>query len=159
MRRGFALSFTLLLTACAGVRTGSFACTEIGCADGLSVQVTPAAPWPPGSYRFLFEVDGEALTCTGALPLPECGTPAITCDREGIVMITESGCALPPSQHGFGDVHFPGGPETVTVEVQRDGRALARQTFTPTYHTVQPNGPGCEPICTQASEALALNVE
>lgn len=158
MRRSVLLSLAVLIGACAGPQ-GGHACTEIGCVDGLTLQPAAGTTWAPGAYRFELEVDGETVTCTGALPLPPCGPPAITCDRERVVTITESGCALPPSQHGFGDLHFPGAPETVTIEIERDGRTLTRQTFTPTYQTTQPNGPGCPPTCTQGSETFALEAD
>lgn len=159
--RCFALTtITVLLTACAGAPPGDGrACTEIGCADGLFVRVTPGAPWPSGEYRFIVEAGGVTTTCTGSLPLPACETRAITCDREGVVSIAESGCALPPSAHAFGDLDLPATPEQLTVEVQHEGRTVARETFTPAYQTSQPNGPGCPPICTNASVDLALDFE
>lgn len=160
MRHSTVVLLAALLTACAGATPGEgHACTEIGCADGLFVHITPAAPWPPGEYRFVVETDGVTTTCTGSLPLPPCETRAITCDREGVVAIGESGCALPPSAHGLGDLTLPSTPEQITVEVQHEGRTLARETFAPRYQTSQPNGPGCPPICTNASVDLALDFE
>ncbi len=97
-----------------------------------------------------------SVTCSGSLPLPDCSTRALSCDREGVVTITESGCALPPNEHALGDLHLSGAPASVTVEIFRDESTIARETFTPTYQTVQPNGPGCEPTCTQAQVDLAL---
>src|SRR5690606_6653103 len=114
--------------------------------------------WPAGDYRFVVDVEGTTTTCSGRLPLPPCETPAITCDREGVVQITESGCALPAEQHAFGDLRFfQGAPTSVRVEIYHQDRAVAQQSFTPTYRTVQPNGPGCEPICEQASVELPLD--
>ena len=153
--------FTVLsgtvLTSCSSAWTG-MECTAAGCSDGLVVRVTPAAPWPQGAYRFVIEADGVTTTCTGTLPLGGCATRAITCDREG-VSITESGCALPPSAHGFGDLTLPGTPESIRIQVQRDGETVGDQTFTPAYQTSQPNGPSCPPVCTNASVELALSLE
>ncbi len=39
-------------------------------------------------------------------------------------------------------------PEEATIRVIADGRTTAR-TVRPTYERVQPNGPGCPPICRQ----------
>ena len=39
-------------------------------------------------------------------------------------------------------------PEEATIRVIADGRTTAR-TVRPTYGRVQPNGPGCPPICRQ----------
>jgi len=39
-------------------------------------------------------------------------------------------------------------PEEATIRVTANGRTTAR-TVRPTYERVQPNGPGCPPICRQ----------
>jgi hypothetical protein len=151
-------AFASLLGACSG-EFDNRACTEIGCENGLTVHVTPAARWPHGAYRFVVEADGMSVTCSGSLPLSDCATRALACDREGVVTITESGCALPPNEHALGDLHLPGAPASVTVEIFRDEGTIARETFAPTYRTIQPNGPGCEPTCTQARVDLTLSFE
>lgn len=133
------------------------ACTEMGCEDGLAVRVTPTAGWPAGAYTFTIEADGETTACTGALPLPACGTAAITCDKPG-VQIGESGCALEPSAHAFGDITFTSSPASVSVAVERDGEPVGAQSWTPSYRTVQPNGPSCPPTCSNASVELALGL-
>jgi hypothetical protein len=71
-------------------------------------------------------------------------------------MIGESGCALPASAHGFSDIRFTSSPAKVTIRVERDGQVLAKESFTPAYRTSEPNGPGCGPVCKQASATLAL---
>lgn len=136
---------------------GGQRCTEIGCADGLMVGVTSDARWPAGEYRFVIDVEGTTTTCTGALPLPECGTQAITCDREGVVRISESGCALPADQHAFGDLYFEETLPSVRVEILHEERSVAMGSFTPTYQTLQPNGPGCGPTCRNASVQLPVD--
>ncbi len=150
--------FALLAITCGGSGFGGQSCTEIGCSDGLTVVVPSDAEWPAGDYRFVVDVEGTTTTCSGSLPLPPCETRAITCDREGVVQITESGCALSAEQHAFGELHFlQGTPSSVRVEIYHQDRAVAQQSFTPTYQTVQPNGPGCGPICEQASVELPLD--
>lgn len=133
-------------------------CTEIGCQDGLIVRVTPMEAWPHGEYRFDIEVDGEAISCTGSLPLPECGTSGHTCDGTGLVL-TESGCALDPSQHAFGDIMFSSTPSSVSIDVELDEQAVGSGSWTPEYQTVQPNGPDCEPTCTNAAVDLPLTFD
>lgn len=134
------------------------ACTEIGCTDGLVIAVTPMSSWPHGAYRFTIDADGTTITCTGALPLPDCGTPAMTCDAGG-VGIGESGCALPDGEHAFSDIVFASSPKAVTLTVTRDDQPLATQSWTPTYVTSQPNGPDCPPTCTGARVQLALSFD
>lgn len=150
------------LVACGGTNTpdasssGSGVCTTIGCVDGLTVRFDPATTWKHGKYVFSLEADGVTQTCTGTLPLPPCGpTGGLSCTAD-IATIGESGCALPPAQHGFADIHFRSGPSKVAIRIERDGVSLANATLAPAYQTVQPNGPSCGPICRQASASIAL---
>ncbi|MBX3193201.1 MAG: hypothetical protein KF819_39825 [Labilithrix sp.] len=136
---------------------GDRACTAIGCTDGLGISVTAPAGWKAGRYVFTVTADGSTQTCEGSLPLPSCGSPGLLCKgQDGVAQIGESGCALPAAQHSFSDIHFSSTPAQVNVHVARDGVVLAEQSFTPSYVTSQPNGPGCEPICKQASGSLTL---
>jgi hypothetical protein len=134
------------------------ACTAIGCTDGLAVTVTPTSAWPAGDYRFTIEADGVTTTCTGSLPLPACGTAAITCEggEPDAVMIGESGCALAESEHAFSDIMFTATPASVAVTVEFGGTQIGAGSWSPEYQTSQPNGPECEPTCTNASVELAL---
>lgn len=132
-------------------------CTAMGCISGLHVQVTKPTPWTPGPYEFLFDIDGTAVSCKGALPLPACEQgSAITCDVADKVQIMESGCALPPEQHGFGDVTFTGEPKAVKVTIKQGETVLKSAELTPEYKTLQPNGPDCEPTCNSANGSIAL---
>jgi hypothetical protein len=138
--------------------TSGTACTEIGCEDGLMIRVTPVDSWPHGAYRFAITYDGTTTSCTGSLPLPPCESRALSCDgREPL--IGESGCALDSAAHAFGDIMFSSTPASVAVEVFLDDRSVGSGRFTPAYQTVQPNGPGCEPVCTSAAVELALAFE
>jgi hypothetical protein len=96
------------------------------------------------------------VVCEGSVPLKNCGEPNITCSKPDIVQIMESGCALPKDAHGFGDIFLMTAPKDVKVEIARDGKSLLSEHFTPTYITSQPNGEGCEPVCTQAATPLTL---
>jgi hypothetical protein len=136
---------------------GGKVCTEIGCIGGLRVELQPASGWAPGSYTFTFALDGAPVTCTGALPLQACDAgPSLTCDVPGRVQIGESGCALPPEQHGFADIMVPGSPAKLELTITRDGQQLYAGGITPTYVESQPNGPGCEPICRGATAQIPL---
>lgn len=131
------------------------ACTQIGCQDGLVVQVRPAEAWPHGEYRFDIEHDGARVVCTGTLPLPPCELRALRCDAPQ-PSIVESGCALEPAAHAFGDVVFSTTPSTVAVVVRHDGKLVGSGRWSPVYQQSQPNGPGCEPVCTNATVELTL---
>ncbi|UQA62862.1 hypothetical protein [Polyangium aurulentum] len=175
LRSALALApFLVLLAACASPSTDApppetpappatpappsdRVCTEIGCLNGLSVDLQSAGGWKPGKYRFEFDFDGTATTCEATLPLRACDAgPSVTCSPNGAVTIGESGCALPPEQHGFSGFNVEGMPRSVKVRITRDGATLAEATSTPSYRKVQPNGEGCPPVCQQGHEAVRV---
>lgn len=129
-------------------------CSTIGCVDGLTVALQARA-WPAGSYEFAVRLDQRTVTCTGTLPLPACGTPSLTCDGPGVA-IGESGCALPPEQHGFGEIHVDTTPDEVEVRLSFEGKARVTYTSKPVYRTTQPNGPECEPTCTNGGITMEV---
>lgn len=125
--------------------------------NGLNVQVAKSTPWPAGDYQMTFDVDGTVVACTGALPLRACEQgPSLVCDPAGRVQVTESGCALPPEQHGWGDVHVDGEPARVQLTIRHGDTVLHTADVRPTYTTSQPNGPGCEPTCRSATASVAV---
>jgi hypothetical protein len=157
-------TLVLLVCACskdqtgpAGPDPGAKMCTQIGCLNGLQVEVNKATPWAPGAYTFALTLDDTQVTCSGALPLRPCDAgPSLTCDVPDRVIIGESGCALAPEQHGFSDIHVPAPVERFALAVTHEGQPLGGVDVKPTYVTSQPNGPGCEPICHSAAVQVAL---
>lgn len=136
------------------------ACTQIGCVEGLTIDVASTSGWAPGTYRFDFELDQEKVSCEGTLPLRACEHgPSVRCTPEGAaerVMISESGCALPAAEHSLPSISIRGEPARVRLTVSRDGTQLAAEEMTPQYRTMRPNGPECEPVCRQASAKVTL---
>lgn len=136
---------------CSGVHDGSLVCTDMGCEDGLSVDFSLTEP---GAYAIEIVADGDTITCTGSLPLPPCEQGGTSCSAPGVLLMA-SGCALPAADHSLGGVMISGAhPTAVEIVVSRDGAELRRQSFTPTYQRVAPNGEACGPICDQASVTL-----
>ena len=133
------------------------ACTEIGCTDGFRVQLEPGEGWRHGSYRFRLEVDGKKTTCQGSLPLKRCEDGMTLRCSGDVGDVTESGCAIEPKLHGFSEVVFRGMPKTARIVVERDGTVVADRSFSPTYRRSHPNGPGCEPVCHNASDTMRVN--
>jgi len=133
------------------------ACTDIGCVDGLHVTLAPSGGlWTKGHYTFEITTPLGTTTCEGALPLPACEAGrALSCSGPP-VSIGESGCALPPDQHGFASIDLASGPADVTIVIRKDGAELVRKSITPGYRVTSPNGPDCEPTCRQASDTLAF---
>lgn len=149
-----AASLSLLLTsliACDGEKddSGALNCTQIGCTDGLTLQMTAS---DPGEWTFELGLDGEAVTCTAILPFPE-SLVGLGCDDER-VSLTFSGTALDDSEHELGDVWISTLPATVTFRALLDGVIIQEQTFTPTYIESAPNGEECGPICNNAAEVV-----
>lgn len=132
-------------------------CTELGCKSGLDIELVRSTPWPQGSYRITLRLDGKSASCEGKLPLEPCERgPTFHCS-DASLSIAESGCALPPDQHAIGGLS-----STVTeaskasLVIEHQGALQATAQLTPAFQTVQPNGPGCEPVCQSASMRLTL---
>ncbi len=132
-------------------------CTEMGCQSGLDIELVRPTGWPPGSYRITLRIDDKSASCEGNLPLEPCERgPTFRCS-DASLSIAESGCALPADQHAIGGLS-----STVTeaskasLVIEHQGALQATAQLTPVFQTVQPNGPGCEPVCQSASLRLTL---
>ncbi|MGH9461637.1 MAG: hypothetical protein ACRD1X_10505 [Vicinamibacteria bacterium] len=136
------------------------ACTQIGCENGLNVELRPASGWPAGEYQFQIQADGVAVTCRGSLPLANCSAPRnVTCDIEGLVQVVESGCALPANAQAFPGLRFDAKlrPSKLAISITRDGRLVGEADIVPSFQTVQPNGPVCPPTCDVAHAVLDVH--
>jgi hypothetical protein len=137
-------------------------CTLIGCEDGYRVDLKPDSGWPAGEYRFLIDSDDAHVECRASVPLPACGVAAVSCEPRGVVTIAESGCALPANAQGFPRISFERGrrPRRVRLSIVRSvggtERVIASTELLPRFETVQPNGPKCPPVCTQARDSLTV---
>jgi len=123
LRAAATLAVAAALLAC-GDPAGR-ACTEIGCSDGLYVELqgTPGAA---------LEVVASTLSAE---------------ERS-------AGCIVPPA--GSCVVAFDGFvPQEVTLAVLGGDRPVS-VTVEPAYEDLQPNGPGCPPICRQATVEVDL---
>jgi hypothetical protein len=148
------LNFIAVLLLMANPAQAQRPCTEIGCMNGLTIDVPLDYRWQPGAYVFDFNLDGKAVRCTGSLPLKSCDQRSLTCTAEG-VMIMESGCALPDG-HGFGMITIDSSPASASVRITHNGQTIAQSSWKPAYQITQPNGPRCEPTCRQATVSLTL---
>ncbi|MBI5536356.1 MAG: hypothetical protein HY898_26785 [Deltaproteobacteria bacterium] len=143
----------ILMGACVVDPSSDKACTMLGCQNGFVVAFQ-ASSWPTGSYQVALEADGRTVLCSATIPLAK-GTPANACDADD-VQLGLSGSELAVAQQSLSEVRFLGTlPKQVRVIVRRDSSELAEQTYSPTYKTSQPNGPACEPTCTNASDVLS----
>lgn len=127
-------------------------CTEIGCVSGFRVTLS-ASSWKAGKYDVVVVADGVTTTCSASLPLTS--TSTADCTGPG-VQLGLSGSMLPAAQQSLSEIALTATPKSVKITVSRDGAELATKSFTPAYTTARPNGPDCEPVCTSASDTLAL---
>lgn len=154
---GRALWTVALVTACSASsqpRVEGHECTAIGCADGFFVTITSASAWPAGAYVVTVVADGATTTCAATFPLTASSTPA--CSGPG-VQVGLSGSLLPAAQQSIASVTLMTTPKAVSIDVARDGASIGGRSYTPTYKTSRPNGPDCEPVCTNASDTLAVS--
>lgn len=132
-------------------------CSEIGCKSGLELELARPTPWPHGSYRFTLSIDGKSASCDGKLPLEPCERgPTFKCSDPSL-SVSENGCALPAEQHAVSGLSSTATAATkVSLVIEHQGALQATAQLTPAFQTVQPNGPGCEPVCESASLRLNL---
>ena len=148
-----ALLLAPLLLAC-GKTEDTAACTEIGCQDGLFIELNRLT-WEPGVWTVSLTSDGVNTTCTATIPL-DSTTPS-SCDRTGY-QLTTAGSSLDVSEQAITDLYIPSiDIAQVTIIVEHDGVEVFSDSVQPSYQTSQPNGPDCEPTCTSANASLTLD--
>jgi hypothetical protein len=147
----------LLCVACGCGSSKS--CTLIGCSDQFVVEVTLASGLAP-LFSAQLDIDGRAVEC----PSPAKGESA-TCDTGVAIGSYERHSCTSSSNGGIetlgceGNGYFTeriiivGAPKSVGIKLMTGTTVAAEKTFEPSYVTNQPNGPGCDPICHQASDA------
>lgn len=158
----------------AACNLGSHSCTEIGCAGGVFVRVTPQGGiWQPGTYALELSLDDDRSECEISIPddLPARGAVTSVPCGEGIdVMLqqlaecteTRSGdsvsqsCEPIPGQYELRFFAFQE-PDRLRLTLNRDGAELLSEDRRLTYAESRPNGPDCEPVCRQAQVKLAFD--
>jgi len=129
-------------------------CTEIGCVSGTRVRFPgePTGGWVSGEYVFEVTSEDRVTRCTTRLPFAGCAPDLVTCDAG--LTLEASGCALPAEEQALGDLFIEDCPTQVAVRVTRDGEEIASGALQMSFHTSQPNGEGCAPVCVQAEGEL-----
>jgi hypothetical protein len=159
--------------ACGGGSTQK-ACTEVGCADNFTATVQRAdGSIPDGAHRIEILADGTTLRCAFTLPLATVaggGTAQPTCDAGLTVTVvpaqiciqtqgdssTSASCNAIPGKF-VETVTLSGPPGQVHVWQYVDDLAILDVAVAPQYQESRPNGPGCPPVCRQASAAWTLD--
>jgi hypothetical protein len=101
--------------------------------------------------------DGVSTECAVEFPLScNAGEP---CEPGSEIGLGLNGCALAPAEQTISGVYWSSAaPAKVEISVAHEGEGLGDATFTPTYQTGRPNGPECEPECTQAEGTLLMKL-
>ncbi len=158
-------------------------CGLVGCVDEAAIDLeSPTGAWAPGGYQFALVIDGNTANC--AIQIPASPPPATriagSCTSEiTLTFLAQEQCAASPSD-GSADAsssdpnsaqgetcspipgHFHqtltlvGTPHDVALSLKRDDHSIVDQTVTLSYATTQPNGPGCDPTCHQASSVITI---
>ncbi len=142
----------LLPFAAACSSDSTSACTMVGCQSGFTIALQ-AATWPAGKYSVKIVADGVEHRCEASLPIDQ-ASPS-SCDSDALMLVV-SGSALPVAQQKLDSVQVFPIVQDLQVTISRDGTPLATQQFVPNYKTTSPNGPECEPTCTQDSATMTL---
>jgi hypothetical protein len=106
---------------------GGRVCTEIGCDDGVTVQLSEERP--------------DSLSLTIFLDEHSEAFDSVICTEQVSSCVIRAGGIT---------------PEKVTVEVKWSNEEF-RQTFYPEYESFQPNGPNCPPECRMATIDIDLS--
>ena len=149
---------------------GQMACTLIGCADQFSATVTVDSTMvPAGRHTVTVTIDGVAGACTFQIP-PTAGLTNDPCTAPGFSMTVDPAqmCTTTQSPTVASQQCQPidglfveriavlGAPSSIEVQQSVAGTVIFDQTVAPTYQTNQPNGPGCGPLCSQATAAWTI---
>jgi len=131
---------------------GATACTLIGCVDQFSATVTVDSTLvPAGRHTLTVTFDGAATSCT--FNLPELTNPVNDPCAAGFTLSVPG----QPTNGKFTEtIAVHGTPSSIKVQQTLDGTVVLDQTISPTYLTIQPNGPGCGPICHQGNAAWTI---
>jgi hypothetical protein len=156
-------------SSCESSSSGPKACTLIGCADNFTATAQRAdGSIPDGAHRIEVLADGVTLKCAFTLPLA--GTAQPTCDAGLTVTVVPAQICI-QTQGGSGSsstcnaipgkfvetVTLPGVPGQVHVWQYVDDAAILDAAVAPQYQDSRPNGPGCLPVCRQASVAWTMD--
>lgn len=129
---------------------GGDGCTGYECVDGFVIGLV-RDEWDEGDYVFEIDVDSSVTTCEYTLPMANSYDGG--CDDESVLIGTSSGDA-----GAFYEIVVSSTTATaIEVTITLDGHDLANETFTPDYELVQPNGVGCDPVCTYDEEAMVVD--
>jgi hypothetical protein len=125
---------------------------------------------PSGPQTLSATVNGTTTTCSFTLPLATSGGAGPVACPGGLQLAIQATESCTSTNNGQGStlrctpiagqfhelLTFMGAPGMVHVTQTSGGATLVDQTVTPSYKKTYPNGPDCDPGCSQASVSLVL---
>jgi hypothetical protein len=128
-------------------------CTEIGCLSYFRADIDKSSEWESGRWEVTFRADGSTLgSCE--VELPSSPNSEGDCTGDLLLRLRSDGQGIEraSSRRDYSEDT----PSEFTVRLERDGQQVAQQTFSPTFESVQPNGPDCPPVCEQAEAEFSF---
>lgn len=171
MRGAIALGFLLCVSASAGCDGDPFwatSCTEIGCGDGVSMQLRLDERTAMTTTSVLLSMDGVSSRCELEHPADldqfiPCGEGVeaslqrtVVCESTTAPNGDESESCRPDGGFALGLTVF-GTPQLVAMELTPAGGEARSFTVQPRYETTRPNGPDCDPVCRRADIELSFD--
>jgi hypothetical protein len=124
-------------------------CTQNQCVDQFTIKMK-WQPSDPKLWSIEVGIDGKKSTCSF-----DWSPTSTTADCNGGLVLAFQN--PPIEDHVTILVQVPGAPESIEYTVLHQGKPVKpTRTYTPTYETIQPNGPACAPSCKQASGPFVL---
>lgn len=147
---------------------GNKACTDIGCNDVFSLELSrPGVGLPAGDHTMTVMAEGRTATCRFTVPAGGTTSASVDCGSQiGLVLFPRANCTevrngsavsqscTPIAGEYVVQLSVQGTPASVRVVLELGGMVLLDRSFTPAYQETRPNGPGCPPVCRQASVKL-----
>jgi hypothetical protein len=127
-------------------------CTKMDCADQVTIDVRTSDGQPPRDLEIELKIDGKPVTCP-----PPAGDPAETrtCAENVTLTYQEIRRCKGADCQGTGTFEhalvITGTPKRVQLQLEQGDQVLAKKVVAPSYGRVRPNGPGCPPVCRQAT--------
>jgi hypothetical protein len=132
-------------------------CTLVGCSTGIAIHLGAVAERHvaslPLAVRACIDEDCLDATLAGDASRPSCAISATGNGATGRCTVDATG-QVTMDVTGDGS-RLTEGDHVVAVSLQSGGAFLASDTATVTVLAVQPNGPGCGPVCYRGDVTLS----
>jgi hypothetical protein len=106
---------------------------------------------PAGRHTVTVPIDGAASSCPFQLP-PTSNPVNDPCSAGFSFTLPDQ-----PTDGKYTEaIVVESAATSIEIKQTLDGTVISDQTLSPSYQTIQPNGPGCGPTCHQATAAWTI---